>query len=308
MLVGVLTTAVIGGAALVEKAKIQKVIEDIDYYEKAFVNFTLQFGQLPGNLRVERCREYIETFEVCKVASTANFNIGDTVYHYDNSRSVDYITLTPFPFMQLQKAGFIKGKVIKSLELGLQKLPNGLNPNDKLDKMKYRTSWDFLNWYGGKLDFDKEGRVIIDGSFDLKAYVNRDSQIRGTMNVDGYKGGENIRDNRFMSKIAMLLVRNQPKNLDGTYGIGKGASGLLSADVAKKIDRKIDDGFPKKGKLQGMKIGNGIDKIDNRVVCYNGLWDEKETATKIISYVEDKNAKRGCNLIYYLPDYSGYIF
>ena len=101
MLVGVLTMAVIGGAALIEKAKIQKVIEDIEYYEKAVRNFTIQFGNLPGNLTIKRCNENIDIFKVCKSQKWGALNLGDTTYVGTSGMFDSYITFTPFPFMQM---------------------------------------------------------------------------------------------------------------------------------------------------------------------------------------------------------------
>jgi hypothetical protein len=80
MLVGVLTTAVIGGAALVEKAKLQKVIEDIDYYEKAFVQFTVSYGAYPGNLTAQRCQEVDAGFP-CVQQTKGKWTFGDTLHH-----------------------------------------------------------------------------------------------------------------------------------------------------------------------------------------------------------------------------------
>ena len=140
MLVGVLTMAVIGGAALVEKAKIQKVIEDIEYYEKAIRNFTIQYGNLPGNLTLKRCNENIDVFEVCKIKAWNAFNVGDTSFTGASGQADSYITMTPFPFMQMEKAGFIKGKVMKKMETGIEKLPNGTAPQQNY---KYRMPYDF---------------------------------------------------------------------------------------------------------------------------------------------------------------------
>ena len=305
MLVGVLTMAVIGGAALVEKAKIQKVIEDIEYYEKAVRNFTIQFGNLPGNLTIKRCNENIDIFKVCKSKKWGALNLGDTTYVGTSGMFDSYITFTPFPFMQMEKAGFIKGKVMKDLEKGAEKV-NGQNPQQH---PRYRVPYDFLNWYGGKLSFDKEGRAMFDGS--TKGLAKEDKcfqELRGSYKVDTYLGARRG-GKQHMHTMAMMFIRNQPKKLDRTNGNGKGASGLLSADMMHKIDKKIDDGRPKDGRIQALKIDNGIDPVkNNKTICYNNSWEQRETATVKASYVKTKNLKRGCNLIYYLPDYSGYLY
>jgi hypothetical protein len=158
MLVGVLTTAVVGGAALVEKAKIQKVIEDIDYYEKAFVQFTIQFGQVPGNITLKKCEENIDVFKNCQLKVEKTLSEGDTIC---DGASAPYRTeWCNFAMKHLQLAGLINTLSYDATE-GFKPITtyNGDQTMSRYDSTEYLFSHEYLNRVGGKVNYSNNGKA-----------------------------------------------------------------------------------------------------------------------------------------------------
>ena len=64
LIVGILTSISVSGYVLYENAQIQKFIEDIKYYENAYIGFANKYGTIPGNMTFNRCKKFPEFQEV----------------------------------------------------------------------------------------------------------------------------------------------------------------------------------------------------------------------------------------------------
>ena len=308
MLVGVLTTAVIGGAALVEKAKIQKVIEDIDYYEKAFVQFTIQFGQVPGNITLKKCEQNIDVFKNCQLKVEKTLSEGDTIC---DGASAPYRTeWCNFAMKHLQLAGLINTLSYDATE-GFKPITtyNGDQTMSRYDSTEYLFSHEYLNRVGGKVNYSNNGkaRFYSCSCFD-------DSQQEKTCNISRGSGKDlevvgqfhstykNSRDYQYLRYNILLFENNTDAKYDSNLGAGIGAVGLFKTKVLEKIDKKIDTGLPRTGKLQALKVGDGGKHKANEL-CYNKTHDQAETKNDPAKYLE----KSTCNLMYFVTDTSGYI-
>ena len=65
MAVSMFASIVMGESSLMENDKVQKTIEEIYYYENAIVQFTRKYGQLPGNMSLNRCKMFREFKQYC---------------------------------------------------------------------------------------------------------------------------------------------------------------------------------------------------------------------------------------------------
>ena len=277
MLVGVLTTAVIGGAALVEKAKLQKVIEDIDYYEKAFVQFTIQFGQAPGTLTLKRCEENIDVFKKCmqyqsEEASNLCSDLGDTR---------GQLMFAP---LQLQTAGFIK--------TSRWNMQDGITTKKRYQNYSYEYNLNSMT-----VHYNKNARA--DYHLDYHE-SNAKSQefFKSIGDLDYYTKPRNL---KFFKQYMLLFYENHVGLTDS--GWNKARDGLFSPKMMEKIDKKFDDGLPRSGKIHGIKNGTISDETK---ICHNRNRDQDEKNYQA-KYINSSRVKQGCDLLYYLPDVSGYI-
>ena len=325
MLVGVLTTAVIGGAALVEKAKIQKVIEDIDYYEKAFMHFTVSYGAYPGNLDLNRCNKF-DIF-TCVLAKKGKWTKGDTIhgtgYPYNNTTEWTapgsengsgqfYHSSYMYQMTQLKSA-----RLITTAENDMRAL-GGLTKfyyNNKQINFTandiYYLSYDLNKKFGGKISYSKNGRA----SFNCLKFKNRKDGGNKGCRVwarGSYYWGKNVNTSKsefyntknVPSENAIVFYYNQKASLDTNEGRGKGAVGLFSPKFVEKLDKKLDTGIPNKGRIIPIKVYNEVSEAN---VCYNTT-TQKFRSTSNVKYIQTNKTKQGCNLGYVMKDYSGYIY
>ena len=72
-IVGILTITAITGKELYEEAKMQKVIEDLQFYENGMLEFVKRYSAWPGAITKQRCLKFPEFSKYCLTA-----NVGDT--------------------------------------------------------------------------------------------------------------------------------------------------------------------------------------------------------------------------------------
>ena len=328
MLVGVLTTAVVGGAALVEKAKIQKVIEDIDYYEKAFVQFTISYGAYPGNLDLKRCNEFDE-FTCVLQNSRAAYTSGDTICAggrpYNNTTeqlpedcdntSVGYRYMSSYIWQMTQLKS---ARLINTAENDMSKLADLGNSTiyyiDKNVSFKYDdyhfASFYLNDKYGGKINYSKNGRA----AFNCLKFKNRKDAADYGCRVylrGSYYWGDGLESSKselywkanLPSENAVVFYYNQKASLDADLGRGTGAVGLFSPKMTEKLDKKLDTGIPNKGRIIPIKVYNEVSEAN---VCYNTT-TQKFRSTSNVSYIQSNKTKQGCNMAYVMKDSSGYL-
>ena len=64
-IVGILTITAITGKELYEEAKMQKVIEDLQFYENGMLEFVKRYGAWPGAITKQRCLKFPEFSQYC---------------------------------------------------------------------------------------------------------------------------------------------------------------------------------------------------------------------------------------------------
>ena len=118
MLVGVLTTAVIGGAALVEEAKYNNIIEDLMNYDNAYTRFAIQYHKVPGELDLATCNDNIDIFKRCVLLNKSGLSIGDTISHRSLSLDMTACSNSSFAMMQLEGSGLLSNIVDVKMDTG----------------------------------------------------------------------------------------------------------------------------------------------------------------------------------------------
>ena len=318
ILVGVLLT----GRKIVDRANLQRIMFEIDYYQKALTMFRDTYDVYPGNMDEETCMKYAEFSQLN--SDDNNIDVGD---YCKNSRSEaggrgkvndGYASssmlatterwtsfLNAMRFMQTAKIINEVGTTIADDET-----TNGsYTSTDKgpWDQVCQNCiSYENVKRTQAKTSFDSNGAItiggiLIDASMPESYKLN---YIRGSNNSTGESNGHEFYNSSVQklvnSKNAIFLYRNTPASLDGTYGAGNLATGILTADLANQLDIKMDDGRPGSGNMLGLKNGyaksSGLSENDKKHICYNKLQNQVSDAY----YVADTEMKNGCNIMYLL--------
>lgn len=313
--VGVLSSITLISYTIYENAQITKIIEDIEYYDNAFVNFTIKYGVIPGNMSLNRCKKFQEFQSICSLTSKTQWTNTDTVYFAGNN-SLNYNQninenriAKLFTMRQLQHSGFISNRVKVDLDVSIEKINlNGaeiiFNPTNFL----HINSNDITDKVDGTIFYNQNARVAINGIIkNTTQYLNERS---------AYNEGRELLYSELPSENyfnVLYIFYNTPETLDqtSTPGSGVGATALFKADFMKKIDCKIDDCLPRRGRILGTRIYNGREPDytgDNNVSCYNKNTQLAESNSVKAEYVNGKELSRGCNLLYILKDVSDYVY
>lgn len=321
ILVGVLLT----GRKIVDRANLQKVIFEIDYYKKALILYRDTYNVYPGNMDEDTCTKYSEFSQLDTEDDSGNIDM-DKVAQYcksdrsgdskgrtndgysgsslmaTNERWVSFLNAMRF----MQTSGIIEGV---QTTIADDELANGGNYTDS-DKgpwdenCKDCISYNNVKRTQAKTSFDSNGAVTLAGIlFDsTKTNSYNLNFIRGSNNSDNETNGHEFYDSEVRkivnSKNVIILYKNTPAAADDQYGSGSLATGILTADIANQLDVKLDDGRPGSGNIIGLKNGyvktSGLSDNDKKKVCYNALQNEVSTAY----YVANTDVKNGCNILY----------
>ena len=316
ILVGVLLT----GRKIVDRANLQRVIFELDYYKKALYLYRDTYNVYPGNMDEETCMKYSE-FSLHNLSDVSSDDVGQFCR---NDR-------TQYPKGKVDN-GFVNSSVMSTNESWVSFL-NGMRflktsgiinevettiADDEFVNGNFSKSSDDSSVYGpsnqickncisyetvkrtqGKLSFDNNGVITIAGiTINENENAKKLSFIRGSNNIDG-KGHE-LDDNNFLNlvngKNVLILYRNTPSNADDN-GNGLISTGIFSADMTNQLDVKLDDGKPGSGKILALKNGySRATNVESKTVCYNQTQDNISKAY----YLNNKENENGCNIIYVL--------
>ena len=274
MAVSMLASIVMGASTLMENAKIQKTIEEIYYYENAIVQFTRKYGQLPGNMSLQRCKMFGEFKKYCyEEKNDTTITNKTTIKHLTDSAgnheqqalkicapspsNKKYCLIQAMTFGRfLQTAG-----LIDTVDRGLNEILTVRNNNDKdvkfyLPKSKIHNDVYVLaqynNWHTPSI---------------FTSYEN--------FTTFSLMGKGNGTDDTFNSGLTIYLT-SLPK-------IEADKFSAFSPSFMSKIDKKMDDGKPASGSVLGLHGGTK----QNNTSCRNGN-----------KYKNTRNKQDGCQLCY----------
>lgn len=273
MAVSVLASIVIGSHSLIENARIQKTIEEIYYYENAIVQFTRKYGQLPGNMSLQRCKMFSEFKKYCyEENNDKTITNKTTIKHITNKFSFaeqqtlkmcapgggeKYCLIQAITFGRFLQAT----NLIDTVDRGLSEILTVRNNNDKdvkfyLPKSKIHNDVYILaqynNWHTPSI---------------FTSYEN--------FTTFSLMGKGNGTDDTFNSGLTIYLT-SLPK-------IEADKFSAFSPSFMSKIDKKMDDGKPASGSVLGLHGGTK----QNNTSCRNGN-----------KYKNTMNKQDGCQLCY----------
>ena len=285
----VMSTIVIitlGGMSVVRNARVQRVVEELYFYENAISDFVVKYGELPGNMSNERCLMFNEFKNFCQVLSSDNQDITTTL----NTAPLSYVAMNNDNITEqvvaLNYGRFLKTSgIIESVKFGLDKELETTNLKD--GKIKH---------YLPKVGIGDE--VYMHYTYNNTTNRWNDGLIFTDIFDETEKKFSNIGMNVFSfsdnTDNAVILIFS---TLGRYIDIEKG--GAFSADFMEKIDKKIDDGRPRTGFLVGLPQGHDGQK-DVANTCDDSIdyFDGQDERILEVKYRKETDNKYGCNLAY----------
>ena len=332
LILSLLVGSLLTGRQLVERAEIQKIISEIDYYQKNIIQFHDTFQFLPGNMDTDGCLKntilYKTFYETAKNHSNTALRTLATTYPDVDTYCADASRVNNGGFVGLgYAASFYRYSSI--YQAFAQLAQSGLIKSDAI--VQKTSDATAINWNSGPLttpptasitpalearylqptSFNEDGLIMF-ASFDIAA--NDADKCKTTDNVAS--GCGNSRTLNFIRGSAAYSGKNTELN-DATFAanvdrkrtlvlfyndtsttftkVSANASGIVSPSQMNKIDQKMDDGRPGTGNILALKSGMGRgDYVGNQAsVCYNG---NAEAVSKAY-YLNSDDAIYGCNII-----------
>lgn len=315
-IVGVLTMTAITGADLYQEAKMQKVIEDLQFYENGMLEFVKRYGAWPGAITKGRCLKFPEFSQYCLTAnvrdSTGDNNgvssrvtclIGD-----DKTLQSNHVVINRFLHAPLHLSGV--GGLVNIINYGRYLKTSGIMPK----RVKLGLDSDFnktikRNWFstkGNDVNYFLPKVKGVDDVYMLFLYGTSNhgwlSQSRGCQTCMGaysFANPVNATSCTFKTNGYLLILFTTMYKRDGFHA--------FSAKMMRDIDVKIDDGLPRNGKIIG--YGEKIGHCDDGTTYYPASNANSIEQNKQISYLDTKDRKSGCQLVYQPSvKYSGYLY
>ena len=279
MYIAVMSTIVVitlGGISVVRNARVQRVVEELYFYENAISDFVIKYGELPGNMSKERCLMFNEFKNFCQVLSSDNPAKTTTL----NTQPLSYVAMNSndvaSQVMALNYGRFLKTSgIIESVKFGIDK-------ELEITDLRHGKIKNYLPKVG-----------IGDEVYMHYIYNN----IVNKWN-DGliYAGdiGMNVFSFDNNTESALILIFS---TLGRYIDVEKG--GAFSADFMEKIDKKIDDGRPRTGFLVGLPQGtDGQQDVANTCDDNAEYFDNQDERILEVKYRKETDNKYGCNLAY----------
>ena len=316
LILSLLVGSLLVGRQIVDRAKIQRIIFEFDYYEKAFHQFYDTYRVVPGNVDYKTCIKYAEFSTKNAYNENGTMVVRDLCTGSAPNVAMNKKLLSPY-FPQsnwgsacwLAEAKLIDAKVVCRGNFSgtgwlTDPLFNNVSEGQKwadyrVDGLHYfpQASYDTTVQIGfhGFDDLDKWGR---DYKYNFRFF---------NMNAaDAYETDDPKFRKEINKRNTMFLLNSNlgcPCKSASRNCACKNSLGGLSAKMASEIDAKIDDGRPGSGRLlaykndyvhQDTKPSNAeIEKV-----CYTGAITNVSSAI----YENSTNLRYGCNIIKVMED------
>ena len=336
LILSLLVGSLLVGRQIVDRAKIQRIIFEFDYYEKAFHQFYDTYRVVPGNLDYKTCIKHAE-FQIYKnkygmpYKNSSNQVINDMCLEiawqpgYLNSRKIAnawYDGYTHVYVPQTILSGLLSDRYsnIDQMYHGTGKertatlmINNIFVRGRNFSRVTTVNSFQALN-YNFPSSFDKftiiqflgydfatilrlAGKDDYQQITNLEWHAGSNRYFNTTLPIEYY----NANFRRILDKKnALGLFRATTQEDSGISNNVLAAS--ISSRMASELDAKIDDGRPGSGRILALKGGfahYANTTMDQHIAaCYDKKADEVDKAI----YHSDTNIKYGCNIIKVMED------
>lgn len=297
----IFTGVLLFGQHLISNTECKKIISEFNYYEKAFHQFYNIYKTVPGNVDGGTCYLYFDTFtkdniKACNWEQGAGYSMVSKV---DNKKIVgSYASLRPYTTSMrfLVLAGLIdawaepKGTTNEQRKFENDTTPLGYANHNWFFKDKTHIAWYFPpSAYNENLYLSFAGfknQTYTPPNNDGIYYGPKSYLTFAKTNEYDNSGYANIINDH--NVILLKYLEAALLNEDGLID----TKTALDSKTAAKIDEKIDDGLPGKGKVLAFTT------VDSSKYCYNQRYNLVNQA----EYNKDDDIKYGCNMLYVMRD------
>ena len=300
LILSLLVGSLLVGRQIVDRAKIQRIIFEFDYYEKAFHQFYDTYRTVPGNLDDKTCLKY------------ANFK-GCTYYGADYNGVRMDSGICPINATHEQWCEWFSTKNVSNKKIvhggwsGYWGSMNQLRASGMIDASAYPyLAHNATNGRENRYTFPVKLNGYYSGcaghaaqaSFDQSLILFfRGNSLAGT-NSGAFKYYQEKLPNKNVLCLYNPMVRHNTNRTNGlVYDIYQtGKYGALSSKMASELDAKIDDGRPGTGSIMAYKAEAHNDADEK--ACF----DKNRYNVGSAIYHSDTDLKYGCNMIKVLAD------
>ncbi len=336
LILSLLVGSLLVGRQIVDRAKIQRIIFEFDYYEKAFHQFYDTYRTVPTGLTKKECMKYPifggEYVALSRIAASggkpAHFerqkvNISHDLFCNSSCPDTSYVSKKIYDSYTYCGKYLTKGIMTKS---GLfSDVYDGINLLEGYTCRSYVPVADAhlmtsdIDTYYFPSSFDTDSYLGFVGFADAPGYRYNDV-IRGyhqrVNNVFGVNTGIQKKHELNNLKYAMTVKNHNAiilfnRTTDGkpvngfsskASGCLRNSNGAISARLTSELDAKIDDGRPGSGKILALKTGHSRSRdatqFEINKTCFDRDFEEVDKAI----YTSDTNLKYGCNIIKVMED------
>ena len=274
--VGVLTGVAVGGMEVVNNAKVQKVMEEMDSYKTAMYLFQSTFGALPGNVTESLCNDTNEFNNLSAPGST------DAEGKYcDASRTVATAneTLMATETSQnsfLNSMRFLVASGIKTDAARTNLYEQILDTEPTADATPSTYTQTQIKKSQGVSSYSADATYSYVGFSGAKEGM---AMIKGLEEAGELSAGNSVQKSISGKNVLVMY-----------YNYATTSSGVFTPVMAKKLSLKVDNNTsPADGKLLAVRQGQTSAASTDTTVCYSGT-----------TFVNSKDTTKGCNLIYVL--------
>ena len=321
------------GRQIVDRAKVQRVMSEIDHYNKNFTLFRDTYGTIPGTIDPENCASYdvFSSSGACNINNDENDetnyykvahpNAADSISNGDND--VDQNLNVPFLTGYFGDDSYIVfgGGTHSMAQMKASGLINNVSGSlgsytkGEVDDLEYTASFSesaaATKAFNGFASFDEKTMMtytsISNYNLDYRgisgAFKLYDENNTNLLNVKGFQ--------KLKDRNAILLFKFIEYNAnDDNLGIRYNSKGVLSSNLTNDLDLKMDDGRPGSGSILAIRSGKGNmtndASIDPTKICHNG--PKQDTAPFNVYadnggyYIDDSREVNGCNILYIMNE------
>ncbi len=293
--VGILSSVILNSNKLVENAKVNKTIEEIEYYQSAIVEFVRKYGQFPGAMTYKRCKQFPEFAQYCKATTKkgsevkTNFTTTTTTFQdqYTDTREAQPLHL--YDSLLSNVHVFNYGRFLKSSKI-IDRVKKGIN--ETLITTDY--NWFFnknndINYYLPRVKGEKNVFMTFYYQTDNPGFFTANGCEKSFCIFSFPLNMKNEACTCVNSTDYLLIMFNTIYKRDGINA--------YSPNFMKKIDIKIDNGLPRVGKIVGYSEPIGGCDNGGRTV-YQISRGNNITNNSKIEYLNSNKKNNGCQLVY----------
>ncbi|MBQ7537129.1 MAG: hypothetical protein IJT14_03335, partial [Rickettsiales bacterium] len=306
---------------IVDRAKIQRIIFEFDYYEKAFHQFYDTYRVVPGNLDYKTCIKHAEFSGcACSVAQGSctdancglNYTVAQWCQKHSMARSVNSAKIVQsetdvgqfLNMLQLKKSGLIDKDRMKFNG------HNGVQQNVVLNRHGRDTGSGINVGYFADCSFDNNLSLNFVGFKKYSNYEITDPTGGFIQRIQAISAANRLKKEFYNQSYTNALNNHNAiviHRLNISASTGGGATrtdfaAALTAKITSQLDAKIDDGRPGTGKLLAYKDGRGSNKTapdgEVKATCYDKDYSEVDKAI----YHETTDLKYGCGVLRIMED------